>query len=163
MSITTYTTTNSVRAVLGVSEPEIPDTVLVDPIYEVVLKEHLRGLSTTIRAAFITLVADLTPTDDEARFVELMQTYAAYQVASQLLGSLPLFAPKLIEDASSKADRITDPFAALRESLAASLAWLRGVLLAAYETLEPDEPAPSSVARVLVVNVPLSVNPITGV
>ncbi len=163
MSITTYTTTNSVRAVLGVSEPEIPDTVLVDPIYEVVLKEHLRGLSTTIRAAFLAAVADLSPTADETRFVELMQTYAAYQVASQLLGSLPLFAPKLIEDASSKMDRITDPFASLRESLAASLAWLRGVLLEAYEVLVPAEPAPSAVARTLVVNVPLGTNPITGV
>lgn len=161
MSITTYTTTNSVRAVLGVSEPEIPDTVLVDPVYEVMLKEDLRAMSTTITAAYITVKADPTPTADETRFIGLFETYSAYQVAAQLLGSLAMFAPQQIEDASSKFQR-NDPYAAVRTAIAESLAYLRNVLLEAYAILVPAEPAPATVTRTLVVNVGLGLNPITG-
>lgn len=161
MAITSYTTAASIRAVLGISEPEIPDATIALAIYEVMLKEDLREMNVSLRADFLALTPPLS--DDETRFSELMQTYCAYQVASQLMGALPLFAPKKIEDASTKLERYEDPFENLRTSILASLSYLRGVLLAAYEVVEPGEVAPAATVRVLVVNVGLGVDPITGV
>ena len=160
--ITSYTTCQSVRAVLGVSEPEITDVVLEDPIYEVVLKEDLRTLNTGLRADFLALLPPVTPTDDQERFIELVQTYSAYQVARQLLGALAMFAPKTIKDSRTEVDRVTDPYAHTREAVANSLVYLKGKLLEAYAVIEPTAPAPTVARRTLVVNAGLGLNPVTG-
>lgn len=161
MSITTYTTANSIRAVLGISEAEIPDATVVDPIYEVVLKEDLRALSTTLRAEFVALLAVVSPTEIQSRAIEITQTYCAYQVASQMLGSLKMFAPQTIKDSRTEFSRVSDPFEGLREAVSASLNHLRSLLLSAYADVAGTTAKAQTVRR-MVGSVGLGLNPITG-
>ncbi len=162
MALTDYTSYASIRAGLGVSEPELPDLVLSNSIYDVMLREDLREINANLSADFITAKADVTPSPEQTRFVELVETYSAYQVDSQLLVSVAMFAPKTIKDSSSELVRVLDPYADTRKAIVATLTYLRAKMLDAYQALDPTEAAPAAVTRVLVAGVGLGLDPVTG-
>lgn len=155
-------TTDSVRAILGVSAQELPDTVLTNSIYSVRLREDLRDLNSRIVTDFATYAALDTLTDDQDRFLDLTQTYAAYQVAWQCLTSLPMFAPLTIKDEKAELTRNVNAYDRLKADVGAVLALIRGKMLAAYAVLNPDAPAPLAVDRILSLTVGLSADPVTG-
>lgn len=163
MALTDFTTYNEVRATLGVSEPEITDAVLALPMYEVLLTEDLREMNEDLEADYMVADALISPTADQARFVYLVQTYSAHKVGLVLIGSIPMFAPRMIKDSSSEFDRMADPYQNMRQSIADTLTYLRSRVLDAYATLTPAAPAPAAITRVLVAGVGLGVDPITGV
>lgn len=160
--LTDYTTPASVRSVLGVSMPEIKDEVVQNPIYETLLEENLYSLHPQMAADYLLAKAAEPKTNLQERFVNVMQTYSAYQVASQMLGSVAMFAPKVIEDSRTKIERFTDAYKALKAEVLATLSYLEGKLLDIYALVNPDAPAPAKIARILVVSAPLGLDPITG-
>lgn len=160
--LTDYTTPASVRSVLGVSMPEIKDDVVQSPIYETLLEEKLYSLNPQMTEDYLAAKEADPKTHLQERFVNVMQTYAAYHVASQMLGSVAMFAPKVIEDSRTKLERFNDAYKALGAEVLGTLSYLEGKLLGVYALINPDAPVPAKAARISVVNVPLGLNPITG-
>lgn len=162
--ITDYTSYDAVRAVLGVSNEEIDDDVINLPLYETLLSEDLLDLSATIQADFATVrdIAVGTQTAIEKRFVRVLQTYASYQVASTLLGSVALFAPKDVTDGKAATARVADPFKTLKEDVLASLVYIRTRLLTAYDAYSPSYSAPATVTRTFIVSTGLAIDPVTN-
>lgn len=160
--ITEYASYDSVRAVLGVSPEEVEDATLDLPLYEVLLKEDLLDLSSTIDADYNTAKELASPTAIETRFVQVMQTYASYQIAYTLLGAAPMFAPKDIKDGKAGVVRVSDPFKGLETSIVQAMSYIRTRLLAAYETYSPTNVAPVTVTRRLLAGVTLGTDPVTG-
>lgn len=161
---TSIATTSSIRAVLGVSERELRDDVLLNPIYRVRLNEALLALHPSLFDDYVTAeaVPEVSRTSAQQRLVDLTQTYSAYQIASQCLGSVAMFAPIVIKDSRSELNRQDDPFAALRLDVVAVLAILKTQLLTAYNAINPGSPVPSATARIRALIAPLGVNPVTG-
>lgn len=154
-------TTDSVRAVLGVSAKELPDSVLASPIYSVRLREDMLDLHSQMVADFARVSVIDSPPSDEQRFLDLAQTYAAYNVAQQCLIALPMFAPLTIKDEKAELTRNTDSFRQLKEDIGAVLSLMRGRLLTSYAKINVDAPAPTAVDRVFSIAVGLGSDPVT--
>lgn len=163
MATTDLTSTTSVRAVLGISELELRDDILLDPIYTVRLTEAMyeKHLGLYDKFLLVAGIAELARTPIQQRFFDLVQTYAAYHVASQCLGSVAMFAPKIIKDSKSELQRTDDPYTALRESVIASLLWIAAQLMKVYGVIEPTSLVVVQ-ARTMALAAPLGINPVTG-
>lgn len=162
MAFTDLTSTASIRAALGVSERELRDEVLIDPIYSVQLSEALFAIHADLFDDFVTTVAiaEDTRTRTEQRFVDLVQTFSAYHVANQCLGSVAMFAPTMIKDDRTELQR-TDPYKNLRADLPGALAVLSRSLRSVY-ALVNTEAVVTTPNRINVLASPLGVNPVTG-
>lgn len=163
MAITDFTTTNSVRAVLGVSHKEIQDVVLLNPIYDLQLTEALFQLNADMQSDFETAFAipEADRTSTQERFVGLVQLYAAYFVADLCLGAVEMFAPITIKDSKSELTR-NDPYKTLRIDVPRSLAIIKISLMSVYALINPVALAPTAVQRISVLASPLATNPVTG-
>jgi hypothetical protein len=155
-------TTDSVRAVLGVSAQELPDSVLTNSIYSVRLSEDLRDLNSQMVSDFITISALASPTPDQTRFIDLLQTYAAYNVARQCLVSLPMFAPLTIKDEKAELTRNVNSYAQLKTDVGEVLSIMRTRLLTAYTAVNSSALAPTVTDRVFGLAVGLGTDPVTG-
>jgi hypothetical protein len=162
MAFTDLTSTASVRAVLGVSERELRDDILLDPIFAVELTEALYDIHLNLFGDFKLAAATDPRTSLQQRFVDLAQTFAAYHIAKQCLGSVAMFAPKVIKDSRSELQRSDDPYKNLRIDVPASLALLRTRLRMVYAQINPDATIPTSLDRIRLVATPLGINPVTG-
>lgn len=163
MASTDLTTSSAVRAVLGVSAKELPDDVLLEPVYTTLLTSDLRVIHPQIINDFaeIAEVAEDARTEAEEDFFNLMQMYAAYHIAKRCLGAVAMFAPTTIQDARSEMTRAGDPYRALREDVLATLPILKVRLRSVYALVNPDAPVPTAVERIRVL-VATPVNPVTG-
>lgn len=155
-------TTDSVRAVLGVSAQELPDTVLTNPIYATQLREDMLDLHPQMVADFATISALNSVTDDQGRFLDLAQAYAAYNVATQCLTSLPMFAPQTIMDEKAQLTRNPDFYKTLRADVGAVMSKLASRLQRAYTAINASALPPSDTVRVLGVAVGLGSDPVIG-
>lgn len=155
-------TTDSVRAVLGVSSKELPDTVLSNPIYATRLKEDLYDLDPQMVTDFASIGALPSPTPNQQRFLDLIETYAAYNVAQQCLISLPMFSPMTIQDEKAALIRNTNAYAQLKDDVGAVLSLMRVKLQKVYATINPAALAPAAVERIFGVAVGLGTDPVTG-
>lgn len=154
--------TSSVRAVLGVSEAELRDTVLLQPIYLTRLTNQLEALHPDIVSDFAAASETDPMSGEQDRFVNLLQTYSAYVMAKYLVGAAPMFAPKTIKDDRTEAQRVDDPYKSLRSDIDESLPFLKIQLMVAYSKINSSSPLPSATARIRVLASPLGVNPVTG-
>ena len=164
MAITEYTTPDSVRAILGVSDDELEDEVIGNAVYTTLLDEALLDLSPTLPANFKVVQEQDTKTSDEARFVARVQTWSAYFLANLLLTSAETFSPQILKSEKDAFERVVDPFAHLREDVPGMMEYLRAKIDASYAILFPAEDiADSATVRILVVNAGLGTDPVTGV
>lgn len=159
---TNLCSTSSVRAVLGVSEAELRDDVLLQPIYVTRLKEHLFGLNESMIDDFGVAAVASPQTREQTRFVDLLQTYAAYRMAHHLLGAVAMFAPKTIQDSKTQVERVDDPFSRLKQDILDSLPYLKVQLLTAYSKINTSVSAPTAPSRIRVLVSTPSNNPVTG-
>lgn len=162
MILTDITTPAEVRAVLGVSAAELEDGVLLGHTFLVRLTEDLREIHAQILIDFQAAKAKDSLSDDEQRFVDLVQAYSEYNVARQCLASLDMFAPERITDGKAERQLTTDPYAQLRKDVPQVLGMLRVKLRSAYAKVNTDAPAPTAIERLLVLAATPSLNPITG-
>lgn len=162
MAFTDLTSTASVRAVLGISEMELRDEVLLNPVYSVLLTEELGDIHSGLFADFVIAAAADPRTALQQRFVDLAQTFAAYHIANQCLGAVAMFAPKVIKDSRSELQRNEDPYKLLRVDVPAWLVRLRARLATVYAEVNPDATVATATPRVNLLASPLSINPVTG-
>jgi len=162
MALTEFTTPDSIRSVLGVSAKELEDTTLLQKRYETMLIEDVLALHAQMLEDFRTTFALPTKTDDEQRFLDLFEAFAAHQVAKQCLGSIEMFAPRRITDGKSELERSTDPYKRLRDDVAAVLNILRIRLREAYARINPDATPPAPAERLAAIVSTPAFNPITG-
>lgn len=161
MAFTSITSTDEVRAVLGVSPLELTDAVLGSPIYTTNLTEALYALHPQLAADYAA-VDRTAPSADQERFVNLTEAYAAYQVAQQCLGSVQMFAPQLIKDTKTEVQRTQDAYKNLRRDVGATLSILRMSLLTVYPKINPDAVAPSAQSRLMVLSAGIASDPVTA-
>lgn len=164
MAFTDLTSTSSVRAALGVSERELRDQVLQNPIYMTMLTESLHSIHVDLFDTYIIVsaIVEASRTRTQQRFVDLIQTYSAYHIAVQCLGSVAMFAPLVIKDDRTEVQRTDDPYKHLRTDLVDTLAALLRSLAAVYGLIVPDSIPALRSTRINIVIAPLAVNPVTG-
>lgn len=124
------TTCSQVRAALGVSDEELTDETILQPMYLTQLKEELRMISPTLLAAIAA--ASTGVSEVEVRLKEVASLFATLQVAYFLRGSIHNFAPRMISDGKASMQRFIDPVAQVIEALKGDLASARVRLLDAH-------------------------------
>jgi hypothetical protein len=158
--IENYTTFDGIRSILGVSAKELKDETLALDIYSTGLEADLEDVNIGVPAAYLAALQAEPATDEEARFVRIAQTFAAYAVARNLTVSLSVFSPVKIEDGKAAMTRISDPH---RETVAAIHReydlWKRR-LLAAYEAVVSSSSTP--ITAVYFGTIEPAQDPITG-
>lgn len=169
MAITTYTTYDTIRALLGVTNLEITDATLALPVYETVFLLELSGLDQDGGAAKTEYarIAAITPaenrTANEQAFYDIVGLFAGFSVAQQLLGSAEMFAPKNIKDGKAEIERFQDPFKNLRGAVEGGYNRLRARLLRLLVVLVPGANVAVASSRTNIVSTGLGTDPVTGV
>jgi hypothetical protein len=161
MAITDYTTSTSIRAVLGVSDDEIENATIEDDIYSVQLDEALYELGPTLAADYATIKAG-TQTPQTSRFLKLINTWCAYHVANDLLTSVKMFAPQTIKADKDEAIRVADPYKDLRETVSQLLSKFALKILTVYADLFPAQLPPVQKVTINLISVSLPTDPVTG-
>ena len=158
-----YTTYDEVRAVLGVSDEELEDATLSLPFYAQQLELELESVYESLPSTYSTIQA-MAPnirTPQEQKLFDIVQVYSAYATGKILLVSAPRFAPRRISDGRAEVERVTDPFATLRDDLEQALISLRARLIKALAALNIE--ITPAVGRVYFGAAGLSINPITNI
>lgn len=119
MSLINYTSYDDIRAALGVSDEELEDDTLGLTLYEDHLKAELDDISYGLDPFHATLEAvpetDLDPA--QKRFMMAARLFATYATARTLTVTLPVFAPKTIEDGKARMERHADPYKATIQAI----------------------------------------------
>ena len=162
ITLNTFTSPDSVRAVLGVTDDDLEDSVLELPMYLQLLQLEFSSISSGIEDLYLPLVVEPPPplTPLEKRFVDLVQLFSAYAIAKNLLTSLPLFAPKSISDGRAKLDRFSDPLEMVQAGVDNLYAMIKDKLVDILE--EMGEVVPVSPTMTLFAVAPLGYNPVTN-
>ena len=162
MALTDYTDYDTIRAVLGVSDEELEDTTLALPMYMDMLELGLGDIYNTLPELFESIKANPTPTPQQTKLVKVVQLYSAYFIASELLTSLTLFAPKRIADGRAEMERVVDPFKDVKEGVRTGLLNLRNRIRIILGDLSIVPNPVATFGLVYAVGVPLSLDPVTN-
>jgi hypothetical protein len=138
MALAPYTTPQLVRAALGVEALEIDDATLNLATYSTPMMEALYEISDTLTTDYATAVADTSPAALTSRFRDLVEAYSTYVVAELAIPSIPLFAPRKIQDDRTNMERIDNPFKELPFQLAKGKAFILSKLKVVYLQYNPD-------------------------
>lgn len=131
--ITTYTTYDDIRAVLGVSDDELEDDTLSLEVYDNALTVELEDIDLDLPATYAALPTTLTAA--QQRFQTATRLFATYSVAKQLSSALPLFGPKDISDGKATVSRFSDsPYKEVIKRIEAEYEKSRTRLEKAYAT-----------------------------
>lgn len=174
MSLLTYVASyDEVRALLGVSDDELPDSTLALRVFYRSLEEGFNEVDETVSEATGTLLAQFKTvsaiahaarTAVQQRFFDNVQSYSSYHVASDLADSLPQFSPKTISDGKAMVQRHSDsPYKLTIDGVRLGKARALARLKRAY-AVQLGDTAPSSVASpvsVLLISNPDN-DPVTG-
>lgn len=159
-----YTSAEDVRAVLGVSSTELPDTKLSMGMYATLLALRLEDVSSTLPASFLA-VAALPPesrTSTQNRLYDLTRLFAAYALAKELLVSLPLFGVKNLTDGQAGFSRQVDVYADVREGVDATFIGIKYKLALVYAAVEPSATVIARVTAPTTVLSTLGTDPVTA-
>lgn len=163
MAITSYTSFDEVRAVLGVSSDELEDATLALPMYDYGLQAELNDISATLSADFAAVLAIATQsrTAVQSWFYQTTKLFATYSVARQLCSGLPLFGPKDISDGKATVSRFADsPYRTVVKAVNDEFNKARLRLEAALAQLNSSSSA--TVTRTYFLASPLATDPVTG-
>ena len=171
MALTDYTSYAEVRAVLGVSATELPDSVLAQPQWDSLLTLDLEDVSTNLPAKYAYMVEMYAevfaePADgllkNERRFYELTRLYASYSTARTLLTSLPLFAVKDLTDGRASFSRGIGDFAEVRDAVLGMCTTLKSKLSIAYLKIDSTATLYTSNTQSFTVSTGIAISPITN-
>jgi hypothetical protein len=135
VALDTYTSNNAIRAVLGVEEDELPDSIVDLEMYDQYLQGDLLDISANLPAGFATVVAiaEESRTAAQAKLYRAVKMFAPYSVAVFLGPSVPLMAQKGITDGKAALARFSlDPYKETLARVQAMYEKLRTALIAAY-------------------------------
>lgn len=170
MPITTYTSYDAIRAILGVSPKEIKDETLATDLF---VQQFLLEMSDVdggvgaVMAQYTTVAgaAANTRTADQQRLYDVVRMLAAYSVGRQLLTSgASLAVPQVITDGKASLTRFdTENFDKVRDGVVAAYGQLLRRLKAVLLVLVPTAQVPTSVTRTFITSTGLGTDPVTGV
>jgi hypothetical protein len=139
MALTTYTSYDEIRAILGVSATELPDSILSLSIYDMHTVLALEDIYIDLPYDFSVVSALPTKSANQQRFLDLTKLYAPYAIAKELLTSLPMFSVKQLTDGRAGFMRQDDVQQQLKENIDGALLSLKYRLGAIYTTLYPTK------------------------
>jgi len=108
--LTDYTTYNDIRAALGVSSTDLPDSALSLNLYELMLSQEFEAIDLTLESTYVTTEALPAPTPAEMRFLSACDLFATYAVAKHLTASLPMFSFRQLTDGKAQGTRFDNPY-----------------------------------------------------
>lgn len=164
MLITDYTTYQDVRAALGVTVDELPDSMLGLELYSTGLQIELEDVSPSLEQTYND-IADMDEGDrspNEQKVYLSARQFASYAVAVQLLPALPLIAVKTVTDGKAGVSRDSAaPFKVVIAECRAKYAQTRASLEAKLLALV-GSPATDAVVPPYMSVVSPSTDPVTG-
>jgi hypothetical protein len=168
MPLLTYTSYDAIRAVLGVAETEILDSVLALPMYDLQFTLDLEALDNgggKAAAQYTTCSAILigARTANQQRYIDLINLLCAYSVAQKLLDNLPMFAPQTIQEGKASTVRAPDAHALVRRGVETMLAKLTNLINTLLQVLDPTANVTLTTTRRNISSVGLATDPVTGV
>ncbi|MDI1362516.1 hypothetical protein [Methylotenera sp.] len=110
MTLTSYTTYNDIRAILGVNPKELPDADLALETYLFELETKLQEVGTDLIAKYTEAAAAVltaTETSLQKGLYRAVRLYASSSVSLSVAYSLPMRAQKSITDGKAGLDRFT--------------------------------------------------------
>jgi len=159
--LTTYTTYDEIRAILGVTNEELEDSTLELDMYSLALMMELLEIDEGIETLFEVKDALQTPETLDNNFLRSIRLFSAYSVARQLCASLPMFGPKQITDSKSSITRFsTDPYKETVREIKEAEEKYRKRLIEAIKALNASTVDP--VSSIFILGIQPSRDPITG-
>ncbi len=155
-----YTSYDNIRAALGVSDDDLPDTVLSLSLYEGVLTQEFESVDLTVETLYATTEALASPTAEEIRFLSACDMFATYAVAKQLTASLPLFAARQMTDGKAQVSRFDNPYKDVITQVIGQYDAAKARLMSTFAVLNSST-APV-VAKTYFAVLSPSVDPVTG-
>ncbi len=167
MAITTYTTFDTIRTLLGVNAKEVSDATLGLALYEDQFQLELEDVDEGGGAALteyqrIVGIDAASRSADEARYFALVSILAAYSVARQLLGPDFNLVPKTITDGRASLERRDDQKERMYQAVLAGYDQFLRRLKALLVVLVPSAAVPAAPVRSYISAVGLGTDPVTG-
>jgi hypothetical protein len=164
MPILDYTTYSEIRATLGVSATELPDTVLSQEQWALFLNLALSDVHSDLASTYATISAlpSNSRSTSQQRLYELVRLFASYTTANTLLTSLTMFGVERLTDGRAEFQRVADPYSDTREGVVATLETIRKRLVAAYNALVPGAITETSATFTMTAAIGLAVDPVTN-
>lgn len=141
-----FTDFGSIRALLGVSDDELSDDVLILPVYENQLRVKLSALSASLVGDYLTTATLTAPASLDSDFLRSVQLFSSYSVALHLAKSLPMFAPKTLTDGKASFTRFSEAAKEVAHNLAGDLVGVTKGVQGAYAAWKGEtytEPTPT--------------------
>jgi hypothetical protein len=107
LDITDYTSYEEVRATIGLSSDELPDSVLALEIYANGLELELDSVTMSTGTPLKTMFITLTNSEADQYIYNLTRMFSAYAVAIEVATSLSMRAPKTISDSKVSITRFS--------------------------------------------------------
>lgn len=164
MSLTDFTSYDSIRAVIGVSNEELEDSTLALDLYSDYLLAELEEISSDLADDYLDILAidEADRTSPQSKFFKTTQLFSAYAVAKQLGTSLPLMALQGQTDSKATGDRFTDnPYQETMKRIEAEYSRFKAKLSDAYGSLT-SAPATTRTTLNFFAATGLAVDPVTG-
>jgi hypothetical protein len=139
MNLLSYTTYKDIRAVIGVSEDEMPDDELALDSYLFALEMEIDTIGASLQtdyATALTAVVASTATTAQANLVKATKLFAVFQVGKAVAYSLPMRAQKTITDGKAGVSRFADsPYKETLHNVSALLVTAKANLVEKYAAL----------------------------
>lgn len=164
LNVDDVTSFDEIRAALGVSDNELPDTTLELDMYRLHLNTELRAIDATLETTFDTIrgKTEADRTSAEQNLFSATSLFSLYSVALHLTSSLPLFSPKTITDGKAAISRYADsPYKQTIEAVQAQYSKLKTLLEAALAEYGGSSSTAVSPPGYMGVSSP-SFDPVTG-
>lgn len=163
MALHDYTTSDDVRAALGVSSEELEDATLGLETISTQLDATLEELSPDLIDSYTTVkgLQQHQRTEAQQRFYLYTRTYATYVAANLLLSTLAMFSFKRLTDGKAEAER-TDAWEETKKDVRDNLELLRRRLQTAFAGLNTVYVAPAPTRMNFITAAGLANNPVTG-
>lgn len=168
MALLTYTTYDSIRAVLGVASTELTDVVLGLPVFDLQFQLALEDLDSgngvgTTQYTTIAAILPASRTKNQQRFFDLVGMYCSYSIAHKLLDNLKMYAPLTIQEGKASVTRMDAADSAVRRGVETGLLTVKSLLKTLLVTLVPSAQVTLSPPRVHAASVTTAIDPVTGV
>ena len=162
--LTEFTSPDRVRAVVGVSDLELPDAVLTQVDFEIKVELDLDDVASGLLAEFrvVSAIPYADRSAAQARFYDVTQLFCTYSVARQLLTPLGYLAERRLQDGRAMKERVDDPFSTTRDGVLLMISALRMSLSAAYAAAGGTAPVITRPTLTLLSGVGLASDPVTN-
>lgn len=158
------TDTAEVRAALGVSATELPDSVINLAHYSTQVILDLEDVNTGIPALYTTVsaISSGSRTVTEQRFYDLVHLFCTYSRAKDLLAALPMFSVRALSDGRAEFSRQDDAYLDTKAGVKGMYERLRVKLTSVYVTLVPADAPYTDTTFEYASAVGLAINPVTN-